>query len=81
VARADVRASSLVMDASGSLLPERRFGCGGAAALLGDFNVANAVAAAATALALEVPLDQIVARLAVAPQVPGRMERLTDDPA
>jgi UDP-N-acetylmuramoyl-L-alanyl-D-glutamate--2,6-diaminopimelate ligase len=80
--QADVRASSLAMDAWGS-----RFCLSGGFGtadvrlpLLGDFNVANAVAAAATALALAVPLHQIVARLAAAPQVPGRMERLTDEP-
>ena len=79
---ADVRASSIAMDASGS-----RFCLSGAFGttdarlpLLGDFNVANALAAAATALALRVPLPEIVARLAEAPQVPGRMERLTDEP-
>jgi UDP-N-acetylmuramoyl-L-alanyl-D-glutamate--2,6-diaminopimelate ligase len=79
---ADVRASSLVMDASGS-----RFCLAGAFGtadvrlpLLGDFNVANALAASATALALDVPAGEIVARLAAAPQIPGRMERLTDRP-
>jgi UDP-N-acetylmuramoyl-L-alanyl-D-glutamate--2,6-diaminopimelate ligase len=48
--------------------------------LLGDFNVANALAAAATALALERPLVQVADRLASAPQVPGRMERIADTP-
>jgi UDP-N-acetylmuramoyl-L-alanyl-D-glutamate--2,6-diaminopimelate ligase len=47
--------------------------------LLGEFNVSNALAAAATAWALgEVPGD-IVSRLADAPQVPGRMERVYGD--
>jgi len=44
--------------------------------LLGNFNVSNALAAAAAAWALDVPADEIVARLENAPQVPGRMEQL-----
>lgn len=48
--------------------------------LLGEFNVANALAAAACGLALEMPLQQIGARLTGAPQVPGRMERLAEHP-
>ena len=79
---ADVRAGEVVLDAAGS-----RFllgGCFGAAEvslpLLGDFNVANALAAAACALGLGVPLAEVVARLASSPQVPGRMELLTEKP-
>jgi UDP-N-acetylmuramoyl-L-alanyl-D-glutamate--2,6-diaminopimelate ligase len=79
---ADVRASGVVLDASGS-----RFlltGCFGSTEaslpLLGDFNVANALAAAATALALREPLSRVVERLSSAPQVPGRMERISDVP-
>ncbi len=49
--------------------------------LLGEFNVANALAAAAAALGLEQALDEIVDRLGAAPQVPGRMERLATEPA
>jgi UDP-N-acetylmuramoyl-L-alanyl-D-glutamate--2,6-diaminopimelate ligase len=48
--------------------------------LLGDFNVANALAAAACALALGVPLAEVAGRLASSPQVPGRMELLTETP-
>ncbi len=44
--------------------------------LVGDFNVSNALAAAAAAWALDIPAERIVARLANAPQVPGRMEQL-----
>jgi UDP-N-acetylmuramoyl-L-alanyl-D-glutamate--2,6-diaminopimelate ligase len=47
---------------------------------LGEFNVANAVGAAAVALGLGEPIDDVVERLASAPQVPGRMERLADKP-
>jgi UDP-N-acetylmuramoyl-L-alanyl-D-glutamate--2,6-diaminopimelate ligase len=48
--------------------------------LLGDFNVANALAAAATALGLGRPVAHVVERLADAPQVPGRMERIAETP-
>lgn len=48
--------------------------------LPGDFNIANAAAAAAAALGLGRSLDDVVARLASAPQVPGRMERLINAP-
>jgi UDP-N-acetylmuramoyl-L-alanyl-D-glutamate--2,6-diaminopimelate ligase len=79
---ADVRAGEVVLDAAGS-----RFllgGCFGAAEvslpLLGDFNVANALAAAACALGLGVPLAEVVVRLSSSPQVPGRMELLTETP-
>lgn len=44
--------------------------------LLGGFNVSNSLAAAAVAWTLGVSPDEIVARLADAPQVAGRMERL-----
>lgn len=44
--------------------------------LPGEFNLSNALAAAATAWFLEVDLDQIVSRLKSAPTVPGRMEVL-----
>lgn len=46
----------------------------------GDFNVSNAAAAMAMAFGLGVSLDLVVQRLATAPQVPGRMERLADAP-
>lgn len=79
---ADVRASGLALDASGSRFQlNGRFGTAEVELpLLGDFNVANALAAAATALALQRPLGQVVERLATAPQVPGRMERISDTP-
>jgi UDP-N-acetylmuramoyl-L-alanyl-D-glutamate--2,6-diaminopimelate ligase len=47
---------------------------------LGEFNVANAVGAAVAALGCGLPVDTVVDRLASAPQVPGRMERLADAP-
>jgi UDP-N-acetylmuramoyl-L-alanyl-D-glutamate--2,6-diaminopimelate ligase len=78
----DVRASDVSLDASGSTfhLNGRFGGAEVVLPLLGDFNVANALAAAATALALQLPVDRIVERLSTAPQVPGRMERISDAP-
>ena len=79
---ADVRASGIVLDAAGSRFQLN--GCFGSAEaslpLLGDFNVSNALAAATAALGLELPLSLIVERLVCAPQVPGRMERLSETP-
>ena len=48
--------------------------------LIGDFNIANALAAASAALALGVPLADVADKLATAPQVPGRLERLRTAP-
>jgi len=47
--------------------------------LIGEFNVSNALAAAATAWGLGLSPAQTAERLASAPQVPGRMERLASD--
>ena len=79
---ADVRASEIVLDASGSRFRlDGRFGPAEASLpLLGDFNVANALAAVATALGLGLGLTDVVGRLAQSPQVPGRMERISDVP-
>jgi UDP-N-acetylmuramoyl-L-alanyl-D-glutamate--2,6-diaminopimelate ligase len=79
---ADVRAVGVVLDAAGSRF--RLEGCFGTAEvtlpLLGDFNVANALAAAACALGLGMPLADVAERLTTSPQVPGRMELLTEMP-
>jgi UDP-N-acetylmuramoyl-L-alanyl-D-glutamate--2,6-diaminopimelate ligase len=48
--------------------------------LLGRFNIENALGAAAAALALGRSVDDVAARLAESPQVPGRMERLSATP-
>lgn len=48
--------------------------------LLGSYNVANAIGAAAAALALGRRLDEVTGRLRDAPQVPGRMEVLVEQP-
>jgi UDP-N-acetylmuramoyl-L-alanyl-D-glutamate--2,6-diaminopimelate ligase len=79
---ATVRAEDLMMDAAGSRF--RLTGRWGSAEialpLLGDFNVSNALAAAACALGMGRPLAEVAARLAGAPQVPGRMERIAERP-
>ncbi|HWA55934.1 MAG TPA: UDP-N-acetylmuramoyl-L-alanyl-D-glutamate--2,6-diaminopimelate ligase [Gemmatimonadales bacterium] len=49
--------------------------------LLGEFNIANALAAAAAALALGKSLAHVTERLNQAPQVPGRMERIVERPS
>ena len=79
---ADVRAAHLELAAAGSrFLLDGRFGCAEVALpLLGDFNVANALAAAACALALGHPIAEVAARLSASPQVPGRMELISDRP-
>ncbi|MEO7984955.1 MAG: UDP-N-acetylmuramoyl-L-alanyl-D-glutamate--2,6-diaminopimelate ligase, partial [Gemmatimonadales bacterium] len=79
---ADVRASGVVLDAAGSRFElSGRFGTAEASVpLLGDFNVSNALAAAACALGLGHSLDRVIVRLATLPQVPGRMERISDTP-
>ena len=75
---ADVRVSELTMDAGGSrFCLSGRFGAAAVRLpLLGDFNVANALAAAACAIAMGRPLREVAERLGSSPQVPGRMERL-----
>jgi UDP-N-acetylmuramoyl-L-alanyl-D-glutamate--2,6-diaminopimelate ligase len=49
--------------------------------LLGDFNIANALGAAAAASALGLAPETIASRLARVPQVPGRLELLHRAPA
>ncbi len=48
--------------------------------LIGDFNVANALGAAGAAVALGMDPATIAARLASLPQVPGRLELLSETP-
>jgi UDP-N-acetylmuramoyl-L-alanyl-D-glutamate--2,6-diaminopimelate ligase len=78
---ADVSASAVRLDARGAAFRVR---LGDAVReafvpLMGDFNVSNALGASAVAWGLGLTPDAIVARLADAPQVPGRMERLAAD--
>jgi len=49
--------------------------------LVGDFNVENALAAAAVALEAGLTLDQVAAGLSDIPQIPGRLEVVSSDPA
>ncbi|HEY9228996.1 MAG TPA: UDP-N-acetylmuramoyl-L-alanyl-D-glutamate--2,6-diaminopimelate ligase [Gemmatimonadaceae bacterium] len=48
--------------------------------LIGDFNVINALGAAASAYALGLPSARIAARLSTMPQVPGRLEVVHESP-
>jgi UDP-N-acetylmuramoyl-L-alanyl-D-glutamate--2,6-diaminopimelate ligase len=71
---ADVRATNLTMDAEGS-----RFSVDGTVIRLplrGRFNVANALAAVATARALDIADATVAQALASVAAVPGRMERI-----
>jgi UDP-N-acetylmuramoyl-L-alanyl-D-glutamate--2,6-diaminopimelate ligase len=79
---ADVRATEVTLDAGGSrFVLTGRFGSETVALpLLGDFNVSNALAASACALALGLPLSLVANQLTQAPQIPGRMEKLSDRP-
>jgi UDP-N-acetylmuramoyl-L-alanyl-D-glutamate--2,6-diaminopimelate ligase len=48
--------------------------------LIGDFNVINALGAAASAYAVGLPTSRIAERLSTMPQVPGRLEVLHESP-
>jgi UDP-N-acetylmuramoyl-L-alanyl-D-glutamate--2,6-diaminopimelate ligase len=48
--------------------------------LIGDFNVANALAAGAAGIAVGLDVATVAARLATLPQVPGRLEILGEHP-
>jgi UDP-N-acetylmuramoyl-L-alanyl-D-glutamate--2,6-diaminopimelate ligase len=48
--------------------------------LIGDFNVVNALGAAAAALAMGLALADVARRLATLPQVPGRLEIVLERP-
>lgn len=48
--------------------------------LIGDFNVANALGAAAAAYAVGMSVEAIAAKLATVPQVPGRLEVVLERP-
>jgi UDP-N-acetylmuramoyl-L-alanyl-D-glutamate--2,6-diaminopimelate ligase len=79
---ADLRAVDAVADATGCRFRvEGRFGIREVQVPLpGRFNIANALGAAACALGLGIPLAEVAERLASAPQVPGRMERIAGTP-
>jgi UDP-N-acetylmuramoyl-L-alanyl-D-glutamate--2,6-diaminopimelate ligase len=79
---ADVRAENVEGDRLGMRfnLVVRDTSAPVALPLLGTFNVENALGAAAAAIALGREPAYVAKRLSAAPQVPGRMERLTDMP-
>ncbi len=90
VSAADVRGSAITGDQKGSRftltapLPPHGQTVSATLPLIGRFNVENALGAAAAALALrggeDLTVEQIAARLATTPQVPGRMERIAEQP-
>ncbi len=79
---ADYMASAVKIGARGSLWTLA--GPDGAAdvrlPLLGAFNVANALAAATAACAMGFALDEVAEALQTTPQVPGRLEALSEKP-
>ena len=82
-ATADVHATGVAYEPCGSrfrlVTPN-----GGAAVslpLIGDFNVINALGAAATAVALGESSIAVAERLSSMPQVPGRLDRIGEHPA
>ncbi len=79
---ADVRAGEIAGDATGMRFTLTAMGkrVPVRLPLIGRFNVENALGAAAAALALGRDVGAVADRLASAPQVPGRMERLTATP-
>ncbi len=83
VGDADVRALSVRFEARGSTwtLVAGTHRARVRLPLIGDFNVVNALGAAATAWALGMPVGEIAERLGTVPQVPGRLELLHDAPA
>lgn len=79
---ADVRAAQIAFHPRGSRwqLVWRGARADVALPLIGDFNVMNALAAAASALAIGLDLTTVATRLATMPQVPGRLEILSEHP-
>ena len=79
----DVRARDVALDATGARF-ELVTPAGTARVrlpLLGRFNVANALGVAAAAVSEGMTAAAVAERLATAPQVPGRMERIATRPA
>jgi UDP-N-acetylmuramoyl-L-alanyl-D-glutamate--2,6-diaminopimelate ligase len=78
--RVDLVAEDVELSSSGTrfVLATRRTDARAAVAspLLGRFNVSNALAAAATALASGLPFDAVVAGLQAPLAIPGRLERV-----
>ncbi len=81
-ATADVRAEAVTFHPRGSRWVLARGDERSAVALplIGDFNVANALGAAAAAIAVGVALPEVARLLGSLPQVPGRLEILSEHP-
>lgn len=81
-ARAEVRATGIAFSPDGSAwtMATPNGDAPVALPLIGDFNVSNALGAAAAAWALDLPVAHIAERLSTLPQVPGRLERVLDVP-
>lgn len=82
VREVDLRAVDIRADRAGTdfTLIHRRVRHAVRIPLVGDFNVENALAAVAAALALGRSLGAVLERLPTVPQVPGRLERVVDGP-
>jgi UDP-N-acetylmuramoyl-L-alanyl-D-glutamate--2,6-diaminopimelate ligase len=80
--RADVRAEQRKFDSAGSTwrLTTKDASADVRLSLMGDFNVANALGAAAAAFALGMTVPIIARRLDTQPQVPGRLEIVGERP-
>ncbi len=80
--RADVRATGVTFTPAGSawrlVTPDGEAPV--TLPLIGDFNVDNALGAAAAAWALGLPANGLAPRLSSLPQVPGRLEKILDHP-
>jgi UDP-N-acetylmuramoyl-L-alanyl-D-glutamate--2,6-diaminopimelate ligase len=76
----DLRASDITMDAHGTKLILSWQGQKEAVFLpcIGEFNIYNAMAAAAVALSRGLPLSQVIELLAHLPRVPGRLEKVAN---
>ena len=81
-ADADVMARGLEIDGRGSRfrLETPAGGVPVTLPLLGAYNVANALAAAAACIALGLEPAEVAAQLGTTPQIPGRLERITTQP-
>jgi UDP-N-acetylmuramoyl-L-alanyl-D-glutamate--2,6-diaminopimelate ligase len=79
---ADVRADAVHLDEQGAQFECTWHGVTFTvkAPLLGAFNVQNALAAIAVALSQGMTPEEIAARIATTPQVPGRLERIAHTP-
>ncbi len=78
----DVRASRVTYGPRGSHFTLVAAGASAAVTLplIGDFNVVNALGAAAAAMALGEPVVLVAERLSNMPQVPGRLDRVGERP-